>query len=140
MLIDNLKLLKKERGYTCKQIAEGTGIPQRSIERIFQGDTPNPTVDTLRRIVAFLGSSLDEILAEGTFVIGGKTLKALQEEYDLLKSERDLLLAENNILKDKEKAQQAEIEMLKATLKHQEELMAHKDNIIAVHNYYINKA
>ena len=129
MWLDKLKELKKEKGMSSKQIAELTNLPERTVVRIFSGDTDNPYVDTLRRIVSVLDGSLDDIFSEGGAVIGGKHLKELQEEIEVIKAERSLLVAESAIAKDKIAALTAENELLKMQLKH-------KDEIISLHNYY----
>lgn len=139
MWLDNLKELKKEKGVSSKVIAEQTGLPERTVIRIFSGDTPNPYVDTLYRIVTFLGGSLDDILTDTKAVVGGKCLAVLQEENDKLitdnaqiNAEMALLQAELSVLKDKVVILTAENDLLKMKLEHKEE-------IIALHNYYINK-
>lgn len=129
MWLDNLKELKKKTGMSVKQIAEATNLPERTVNRIFSGDTDNPYVDTLHRIVTALGSSLDEVLADTKVVLGTQNLATLQASIDTVIAERDLLLAENTILKDKVNTLTAENEMLKMQLMHKEE-------IIALHNYY----
>lgn len=129
MWLDNLKELKKETGMSSKQIAEKTNLPERTVIRIFSGDTDNPYVDTLHRIVTVLGGSLDDILADTKVVVGEKSLVALQADVDVITAERDILAAENSILKDKVVTLTAELDMLKMQLKHREE-------IIAIHNYY----
>jgi transcriptional regulator with XRE-family HTH domain len=129
MWLDNLKELKKEKGMSAKQIAEKTNLPERTVTRIFSGDTDNPYVDTLHRIVSVLGGSLDDILADTKLVVGEKNLVVLQDNVDVATAERDLIAAENAILKDKVAALTTENEMLKMQLKHKEE-------IIALHNYY----
>ncbi len=129
MWLDNLKELKRVKGMSSKQIADKTNLPERTVVRIFSGDTDNPYVDTLRRIVAVLDGSLDDIFAEGTAVVGSKNLKALQEDVDATKAERDVLAAEIAILKDKVTALTAENDLLRLKLEHKEE-------IIALHNYY----
>jgi transcriptional regulator with XRE-family HTH domain len=129
MWLDNLKELKKAKGMSAKQIAEKTNLPERTVNRIFSGDTDNPYVDTLHRIVSVLGGSLDDILADTKVVVGEKNLVTLQENVEVATAERDLIAAENAILKDKVAALTAEIEMLKMQLNHKEELLA-------LHNYY----
>lgn len=129
MWLDRLKELKTKKDVSAKQIAEGTHLPERTVSRIFSGDTDNPYVDTLYRIVAFLGGSLDDLFAEGSAVVGNKNLKDLQDELDLLKAERDVLVAEAAIAKDKMTALTNENELLKMQLKY-------KDEIISLHNYY----
>ena len=129
MWLDNLKELKKSKGMSSRQIAELTRLPERTIIRVFSGDTDNPYVDTLHRIVTVLGGSLDDILADTKVVLGDKNLATLQENVDVVTAERDLLKAENTILKDKVTALTAENDLLKLQL-------THKDEIIALHNYY----
>ena len=129
MWLDNIKELKKAKGMSAKQIADATKLPERTVTRIFSGDTDNPYVDTLHRIVTVLGGSLDDILADTKVVVGDANLVTLQESVDVVTAERDLITAENAILKDKVATLTAENDMLKMQLKHKEE-------IIAIHNYY----
>ena len=129
MWLDNLKELKKSKGLTSKVIAEMTNLPERTVVRIFSGDTPNPYVDTLYRIVAVLGGSLDDILADSKTVVGSTNLITLQADVDRLGSELAMAQAENAILKDKVGVLTAENDMLRMKLEHKEE-------IIAIHNYY----
>lgn len=129
MWLDSLKELKIKTGMTSKQIADKTNLPERTVSRIFSGDTDNPYVDTLHRIVTVLGGSLDDILADTKVVVGEKNLATLQEDVDTVTAERDLIIAENTILKDKVTALTAENELLKIQL-------MHKDELLALHNYY----
>ena len=129
MWLANLKELKKKTGMSAKQIAEKTSLPERTVARILSGDTDNPYVDTLHRIVTVLGGSLDDILADTKVVVATESLVEVKENANAIEAERDLIIAENAILKDKVVALTAENDMLKMQLKHKEE-------IIALHNYY----
>lgn len=129
MWLDNLKALKSAKGMSSKQIAEQANLPERTVSRIFSGDTPNPYVDTLYRIVAVLDGSLDDILADSKTVVGSKNLAALQSDVDRLTAENAILTAENGMLKDKVGVLTAENGILHIQLEHKEE-------IIALHNYY----
>lgn len=136
MWLDKLKELKKEKGMSVKQIAERTNLPERTVNRVFSGDTDNPYVDTLHRIVSALGGSLDDILTDSKVVVGGTDLKTLQEDNDTLQAtiekltaENAILSAENKILSDQVTNLTAEKDILRLKLDHKEE-------IIALHNYY----
>lgn len=136
MWLDNLKELKAKTGMSSKQIAEKTNLPERTVIRIFSGDTDNPYVDTLRRIVAVLGGSLDDIFAESKTIVGSQDLITTQAEVDRLSAEVDrlsvevsMITAENTILKDKVSTLTAEGDLLRLKLEHKEE-------IISLHNYY----
>lgn len=136
MWLDNIKELKKTKGMSVKQIAEATNLPERTVTRIFSGDTPNPYVDTLYRIVVVLDGSLDDVLADSKTVVGNKSLATLQEDVDRLNeeverlnSELSIANAENAVLKDKNVALTAENDLLRMKLEHKEELLS-------LHNYY----
>ena len=138
MWLDNLKELKKEKGMSVKQIAEKTNLPERTVSRIFSGDTDNPYVDTLHRIVTVLDGSLDGILADTKVVVGNVGLKELQsenvklaEQIEVLSSERDFIAAELSACKQTICGLSAEVDLLRLKLEHKEELLA-------LHNYYNN--
>ena len=122
MYLERLKEWKREKGVTSKQIAEGTNIPDRTISRIYSGDTPNPSIDTMRRLANYFGKSLDALFAEVPFVIGSKDLKTLQEELDAATLENKNLQAQVAELT-------TEIALLKVKLEHKEE-------IISLHEHY----
>ena len=117
------------KGLSSKQIAEETNLPERTVVRIFSGDTPNPYVDTLYRIVAVLDGSLDDVLADSKTVVGSKNLITLQSEVDRLTAENAMLTAENAVLNDKVGVISAENDILRMKLEHKEE-------IIRLHNRY----
>lgn len=129
MWLDHLKELKAETKMTSKQIAELTNLPERTVIRIFSGDTDNPYVDTLRRIVAVLGGSLDDLFAESKIIVGDHNLITAQETVEQLAAEIAMLKAENSILKDKVTTLTSENDLLRLKLEHKEE-------IISIHNYY----
>lgn len=129
MWLDNLKELKKQTKMTVKQIAELSNLPERTVNRIFSGDTDNPYVDTLHRIVSVLGGSLDDILADTKVVVSCETLAEVKESADMIEAERDLIAVENDMLKAKVAALTSENELLTKELQH-------KDELLALHNYY----
>lgn len=129
MWLDNLKELKKKSGMSSKQIAEGTLMPERTISRIFTGETDSPTITTLIPIINFLGGSFDEIFADTKAIVGDKTLATLQADIAVITAERDSIAAENKILTDKVAVQTKEIELLNIKLMYTEK-------ILATHDYY----
>jgi transcriptional regulator with XRE-family HTH domain len=129
MWLDNLKELKTKTGMSSKQIAEKTNLPERTVVRIFSGDTDSPYADTLHRIVTALGGSLDDILADTKVVVATESLAEIKENADVVEAERDLILVENDMLKAKVSALTTELELLKKELQHKEELLA-------VYNYF----
>lgn len=59
--VEKLKVIKEEKKLTNSEIATLSGIPLPTITRVFNGQTPNPTFETISRIAFSLGVSLDEL-------------------------------------------------------------------------------
>ena len=139
MWLDRIKERRKELNYTIKYISNEAKLPERTVSRIFSGETPSPCVDTLYSIAVVLGLSLDELLADTNSVVGGKHYAdlieentALMTEIERLNSELALVSVENSVLKDKVGVLTAENGILNLKLEHKEE-------IISLHNYYMKK-
>ena len=54
MNIDKLKQLKKDAGYTNKMIADESGVPIGTVQKVFSGETSAPRYKTLKAIEAVL--------------------------------------------------------------------------------------
>ena len=139
MWLDRLKELKKEKGITTKQIAERTKLPEKTISRILSGETDNPYVDTLQRIVTALGCSLDDILADTNVVVATETLAEVKENASVTEAELAVISQENIGLKAEISALAHEMEMLRKELQHKDELIKHKDEILEWHRFYNNR-
>ena len=87
MWLENLKELKKAKGMTSKQIADATKIPESTIKRIFAGETDDPYVSTIHRIVTVLGGSLDNILADTNAVLSTESLAEVKENAEVVEAE-----------------------------------------------------
>ena len=134
MWFDNLKELKKKANLTSKQIAERANLPERTVLRIFSGETNDPRIDTVRRIVAVVGGSLDDIFAESGAVIGDQNLAALQAEVERLTVELASVTTELSVTKNTNAALSAETDLLRLKLDHKEEIIAHKEKIISLYS------
>ena len=60
--VEKLKMIKKEKGLSNVEIAKISEIPLATVTRVFNGQTPNPTFETISRISIAMGTSLDEIV------------------------------------------------------------------------------
>lgn len=136
MWLKNLKELKARSNLSSKQIAEKTKLPERTVARIFAGETDHPRIDTLYNIVTALGGTLNEIFADTNIVVATEKLVEIKDSVDVVEAEKDIVLAENNTLiaentnlKDQVKTLTAKIELLELKL-------AHKEELLAVHNLY----
>lgn len=129
MWLEKLKDLKNETGMSVKQIAEKRGMSEKTVARIFSGETDRPYMDTLYEIVTALGGSLDDLFAEGKARLASEELIAVQNDVTRLTAEIGLLTAENAMLKEKVNVITSENDILRIKLEHKEE-------IISLHNYY----
>ena len=129
MWLENLQELKKKTGMTARQLAEKSSLPERTINRIFSGETDHPYADTLDIIVKALGYDLGYIFADTKVVIATDELVEIKDSVNVVEAERDHVLAENEMLKAKNAALTTENELLKKEIQH-------KDELLALHNYY----
>lgn len=116
-----------------RDVAEKSMVSEKQVHRIFSGESKNPGVEPVRKIIRAMGATINEIFEESGAVIGGQDLASLQAKVDELTSQMAIIKAENNVLMSKADALSAENDLLRLKLEHKEE-------IIALHNYYIKKS
>ena len=63
-LVESLKIMKKVSGMTTKDVADKSGVPEPTLEKIFSGATTDPKVSTMRSIVNAMGFNLDDLYKE----------------------------------------------------------------------------
>lgn len=127
---------KKAKSITTKMMSEKVRLPEQTITRILSGKTEAPRIDTVLDLGASVGLSPWELFCETTAVLSDKNMSLLQEELDktnaaltALQTEFTSLSEEATDLRVKNVTLQAEIDLLKMQL-------SHKEEIIALHNYY----
>ena len=137
--LENLKQVKKDKNVSNKWISEKSSVPQKTVDRIFAGDTDSPKFDTIRLVCEALGVSIDDIASDTMTVLGSKTHVALQ-------AENDTLTAENIALRDKLEKITAENILLREQVCHFKSQndalqikLEHKDKLLEVHEYYMKK-
>lgn len=77
-----LNKLKEEKGLTAKELAEASGVPLPTVNRILSGQTPDPCYSTVCRLLDVLGASNDDknaLLSENVDNERYKELIALYE-------------------------------------------------------------
>ena len=135
MWLDNLKEIKKKSGMTTKQISEKSKIPERTINRIFAGESDHPYADTLDLIVKAMGDyDLGDIFADINVVIATESIVEVKEAVEELTAEQDNLLAYNTRLEKDLIAKDTEIQNLRDELARRES--QHKDELIELVKYF----
>ena len=64
MTIEQMKERKTELGYTNEKIAELSGVPLGTVQKVFAGVTKAPRYDTLQKLQKVLGSYAEYILQD----------------------------------------------------------------------------
>ena len=131
MWLNNIKEIKKKSGLTNKQIAERANLPEQTVNRIFSGATDHPRIDTLALIVEAMDSTMRDIFADTNIVVATQCLVEIKETAEAVEAEREVAIVKNDILESKVATLEKEIALLKLELQH-------KDELLAVHNYYIS--
>ena len=82
MTLSEMKERKKELGYSYEQIAELSGVPLSTVQKVFSGATQSPRYDTLLAIETVLADYSTTRVSETAYQYGGKPLKK-QGEYTI---------------------------------------------------------
>lgn len=61
MWLEKLKQMKKQSKKTSQQLADETGIPKSTIDKLFSGKTKEPYLQSTRLIVHAMGFTLDDL-------------------------------------------------------------------------------
>ena len=130
MWLERIKEAKEAQGITTKDMANRMCLPKETITRILNGKTKNPYITTVLEMGEAVGLSPLELFLETGLVLGSANLKTLQEELDDTKAQLELVRISCDVKETENAALLAEINLLKKELQHKEELLA-------VHNYYI---
>ena len=135
-LAKNLKEAMSSKGVPSKWLAEKANISEKTIARILKGDHRGTSTEYLMRISDALNVSTDFLLKGTNVMIGTEELQELNVKLAAELAElMDKLVAletELSAQKDTIAALTSENDILRLKLEHKEE-------IIAIHNYYISK-
>lgn len=61
LLYEHLRAMKDASGMTAQQIADKSGVPVATVNRVLQGLTENPGFDTVYKLVKAMGGSLNDL-------------------------------------------------------------------------------
>jgi len=78
-LRERLMRLKTENGLTTEALSERSGVPRGTINKLLNGETRNPTAQTLRRLADALGVALEDLCGKPSDIPGVYRLGDLRE-------------------------------------------------------------
>lgn len=61
---ESLNEMKKDAGLSNRKLAELSGVPEGTVNKILSGNTANPSLDSVEAMVRAMGRSMDEIFGE----------------------------------------------------------------------------
>lgn len=79
LLNERLRAMKEACNMTAQQIADKSGVPVATLNRVLQGLTENPGFDTVCKIVKAMGGSLSELDESSTDEAAPEALAQLYE-------------------------------------------------------------
>ena len=83
MWLESLRKMKQKSGLTTAEIAAGSGIPEPTLEKLFAGSTKEPKLPTMKKLVYFLGYTLEDLYIEKAPSVPDEALQ-IAERYDNL--------------------------------------------------------
>lgn len=63
MVRDYLMALKNKGNFKFAELSNLSGIPEPTIRKIFSGETPDPRFETVAKLVAAMGGTLDDAVS-----------------------------------------------------------------------------
>lgn len=58
---DKFRAIKDKSGYSIREISKMSDVPEPTLEKLFAGQTKNPGINTVRKVLYSLGHTLDDI-------------------------------------------------------------------------------
>ena len=58
---ETIKKYRQEKGISQDKLSKLANVAFHTVVKIESGDTPNPTIDTIKKIAAALGVSIDDL-------------------------------------------------------------------------------
>jgi H2-forming N5,N10-methylenetetrahydromethanopterin dehydrogenase-like enzyme len=111
-------------------------LPERTITRILNGETEFPRIDTILELGQSVGLTAYEVFAETNSVVGDHDIAVMQVQLEAQLADKELCDKEVKALEDEIVALKATIGALTAENDILRLKLEHKEEIIAIHNYY----
>ena len=131
MFRDRILEEKKRLNLSAKTMADTSRLhlPEETISRVLSGKTADPGIRTVLDLAETVGLKPYEVFMDVTLATEFKAFLALKSRSEETEAERIRMTAENENLKKTNAGLADRLRVLEMQLKH-------KDEIIALHNYY----
>lgn len=135
MYRDRIKEEKKRLGISSKSMAARSElqVQEETISRFLSGKTADPGTNVTLDLGATVGLKPYEIFMDATTAAEFAAFLELKSKSEETEADRIRIIAENETLKTTNAALATEIDTLRMKLAHRDELIEHKDKIIALY-------
>lgn len=135
MYRDRIKEEKKRLGISSKSMAARSElqVQEETISRFLSGKTADPGTSVTLDLGATVGLKPYEIFMDATTAAEFAAFLELKSKSEETEADRIRIIAENETLKTTNAALATEIDTLRMKLAHRDELIEHKDKIIALY-------
>ena len=131
MWLDKFNAMKKSTNTRTKTLADAIHRSERTVGRMLAGEA-GIDMSELQVMVSVLGGTLDDIFDGSDMRLPRPEVETLKKQIEVLTEENARLIADIADLREQITALDRENEKLHLTLEHKEE-------IIALHNYYMGR-
>ena len=130
----HLREFRIAKNLSNEKIAERTGtLSVDTVSNVFSGETHYPRVDTVQAILDAMECSWEDVFYDSGAVIGGKSVKELQQRFDIVSLDRDNLVIDLEREKQANKELSAQIVELQNQVKMLELTVTLKEEIITAY-------
>lgn len=126
-ITEYLRKLKEKRGCTQQEISDATGIPTGTLGKYFSGiDDDSASFETVRKIVVYLGGSLDELAGINLPEVAVDERRLTADGYTETEIRAIMRWAGSEI----SRTYKAVVAALEARITEKDERLNHRDNLI----------
>jgi transcriptional regulator with XRE-family HTH domain len=135
MWLDKLRELRKKSGKTNKYLAEQMHRSERTIGRFFSGEA-DLGIDELQKMVDLMGGKLEDILDESDFKLPTPEVETLKKEIASLITTIEEMTAKETLLNAEIAAKEKQIVRLTAENDILRIKLEYEQKIANLHDYY----
>ena len=129
----HLREFRIAKNLSNEKIAERADMSVDTVSNVFSGETRYPRVDTMQAILDAMECSWEDVFFDSGAVIGGKSVKELQQRFDIVSLDRDNLVIDLDREKQLNKELTARVIDLENQVKMLELAVRLKDDIITAY-------
>lgn len=97
MIGDNIRRIRKEKGYSINKLSKETGISLGYLSDLENNKAKNPSMDKLKTIAKFLETTLNDIIGSSSTISDNNVNQENQHKVNIKNSSSNKILPDNFI-------------------------------------------